>query len=913
MSTLQWRPLEHAIKSRIQVESEVPIPEDESVFSNVAFGVEELAGDYKVINGQIVWGNPSSRSEEINEEGRNIKQIQEEPRGEEEVVKKKKLSFKEKREALKKTRGEGNSESLYRVGTEEGKDEMDTQQHKEVAKTEELVKKKKLSFKEKKALLKKMMREGEESKAVSAGVVQYGNEEGCESAKENDGAEILYKKKTEKEKNDVLKTKGEKDMDGEVDVEDAGSKKKKKLSFKEKQELMKKMNKMGEEKVVVIDKTSNDENTLAMEAVPAKTKLSLKKKKQLKSQAGMREAGESAAKKQKLNEIKQLNAKKFSDTEPESDHVEIPSMPEWEAMAGGDAIHPFLLAGLSELGFHNPTPIQGMCIPAVLMRGRDVLGCAQTGSGKTLAYGLPMLSSLMTNPPNKEEGLPALVLTPTRELAMQVTEHLRKALCKVPLKLRPRIESVVGGMSEEKQNRVLDRLPEIVVATVGRLQSLLESHEHLSRLRDSLRFLIIDEADRMADPRHYGDIAPLVANLNAAQEVGGKKRQTLLFSATLLRNNIEEEDKKFASKFKGKKKRANANPTAGFGPEELMKKLGKRGKPEICDVTTLQRAEAKEAELKRKREEAALNGENDIAEGETEDEEDEEDRPDITLPDTISFFRIDCSEEDKESFLHYVLSKSSAPGATLVFVNTIAATRRLSATIALSFPAFAVSSLHANMDQKQRLRHLDRFKGIGPTKSQHRILVASDVAARGLDISGVDTVIHYGIPKRIDTFVHRSGRCGRAGRDGTVIMLCSGPEAKLLGKIRSAIRPKEVGSYPVSQTELKHVETRVRVCKKLEKLETSRKIESSDRVWMKRNAREADIELDSDSGLDDDEDGTIGHVLHKKKKKNEEEQVSSEIGRLRRELKALLFNAKGDKRVLPGGSFRRGRKRVKTY
>jgi len=598
-----------------------------------------------------------------------------------------------------------------------------------------------------------------------------------------------------------------------------------------------------------------------------------------------------------------------SSMETESVEVETKvDLPEWEVFD----LHPYLLKGLSKLGFVRPTPIQKLSIPAVLLKGKDVMGVAETGSGKTLAYGLPILSFFLSNPPAKDEGLPALIVTPTRELAIQIVDHLRKVVSEIPLKLRPRIDSLVGGMSEQKQERVLSKQPEVVVATMGRFKAWIGRHDHLSNLKQSLRFLVVDEADRMTDKAHYADILPLLDALHYTEEEAKKfrKRQTLLFSATLLNSEDEKGTGGASGGFSSKKGGKRQKP---IGPFALMERLGRRGEPVICSVAKSE-VVLRADEVKSHLSSSSKGGKKEKAVGDEGD--DVLSNVAVKLPDSISFFRVDCTEEDKETFLHWIISKQESGTSTLVFVNTINATKKLASTVSLSFPNLIVATLHANMEQKQRLRHLDRFKGtIDPKKQQAakgRVLIASDVAARGLDIPDVDTVIHYGIPSRVDTFIHRSGRCGRAGRKGTVVALCSGLDAKHMGKIRSAIAPRLLEPFPTKELELKKIVARVRVCKQLAKLLGEQRDASLDQQW-KKKAAEAELDVGSDMELDEKdpeaEDVTVNRAMALKEKSQHQEQMQYEISRLRREL-AFLLSGKAEIASM-GGQHRRGRKRPK--
>ncbi|KAH9247245.1 hypothetical protein BASA81_015188 [Batrachochytrium salamandrivorans] len=578
-----------------------------------------------------------------------------------------------------------------------------------------------------------------------------------------------------------------------------------------------------------------------------------------------------------------MAAEAFAEAEDEEEEEEeVIDLPEWQVFN----LHPLLLKAIAKLGFTKPSPIQRVCIPTILDKGKDVLGVSETGSGKTLAYGLPILSRLITDlvqgsSRSSEEGVQCLVVAPTRELAMQVTEHFRAVLQCVPLEFRPRVETVVGGISEDKQERLLNNLPAIVVATMGRLKSFLvdRPHSHLGNMKQSLKFLVLDEADRLSDPMHAHDLQPLLDMLIDVNKSQNKQRQTLLFSATLL--NIEDHDKN-----KGSTKKVTS------GPLVLMDKLGRRGKPEVCEVIKGEpiSSEAANAAV------AAAVGNSGGVKAKAIALAVEKAKQ-FSLPDTISLSLVECTDEDKEQFLHYVVAASLAScRSILVFVNTITATHRLSCTLALAFPDMVIGSLHANMDQTQRLRNLDRFK---KQTEQKRLLVCSDVAARGLDVPAVDLVIHYGIPSRVDTFVHRSGRCGRAGRKGTVVSLSSGLEVARMGKIRNAINPRKMDPFVSKDATVtsKAVFARHAVCKKLYALQSSEKGKNFNENWRKRTAEEAELELS-------DDDDIAG--INAEEKQDRTVRLHSEIAKLQNELSRMIAGVS----TKQPGQYRKGRKRV---
>ncbi|RMB98790.1 hypothetical protein DUI87_25009 [Hirundo rustica rustica] len=280
---------------------------------------------------------------------------------------------------------------------------------------------------------------------------------------------------------------------------------------------------------------------------------------------------------------------------------------------------------------------------------------------------------------HKKRPLLGLVLTPTRELAVQVKHHIDAVAKFTGIKTA----ILVGGMAAQKQERVLNRKPEIVIATPGRLWELVkERHPHLSNLRQ-LRCLVIDEADRMVEKGHFLELSQLLEILNDSQY--NPRRQTFVFSATLtLVHQIPTRvlQKKNAKKMDKKTKL-----------ELLMEKVGIKGKPKVIDLT---------------RKEATV--------------------------ETLTETRIHCNTNEKDYYLYYFLLQY--PGRTMVFANSIDCVKRLSSllTILNCDPL----PLHANMHQKQRLKNLERF-----AERESCVLLTTDVAARGLDIPNVQHVIHY--------------------------------------------------------------------------------------------------------------------------------------------------------------------------
>jgi ATP-dependent RNA helicase DDX24/MAK5 len=422
-----------------------------------------------------------------------------------------------------------------------------------------------------------------------------------------------------------------------------------------------------------------------------------------------------------------------------------------------------LKTSLKVLTFEKPTPIQAMSMNLAMNTTngrRDVVGIAQTGSGKTLAYGLPILQwicenavedrqmKLLDGVEETEEGvrLAGLVLAPTRELALQVSKHLEAVIAASSSDEKSRwasIATLTGGISEEKQKRILlgynGRGADIIVATPGRLWDMCKSDDVLTKRIKLTRFLVVDEADRMIETGHFAEMENILALVKRAESInsselvstasisgGAADMQTLIFSATLskeLQNNLKKAKRKRKSK-----------PSSTL--DELISMIDFRDEdPKIVDLSTKTRMPARLMESK-----------------------------------------IECLSKEKDLYLYYFLLRY--PGRTLVFLNSIDGIRRLLPL--LENLLFSVQPLHSQLQQKQRLKNLDRFKSSRlPSIQGSSVLLATDVAARGLDISAVDHVVHFQLPRSADTYVHRSGRTARAGQSGISLALVEPAEKRL--------------------------------------------------------------------------------------------------------------------------------------
>ncbi|MSR47157.1 MAG: DEAD/DEAH box helicase [Planctomycetes bacterium] len=360
-------------------------------------------------------------------------------------------------------------------------------------------------------------------------------------------------------------------------------------------------------------------------------------------------------------------------------------------------VAPELAAALTALGYEEPTPIQREAIPP-LLAGRDLLGQAATGTGKTAAFALPLLQRCVTGEPRKNRPS-ALVLVPTRELAMQVAEAVHKYGKAKHATVLP----IYGGQSIGQQLRVLDRGVEIVVATPGR------ALDHLNRrslVLDQVKMAVLDEADEMLDMGFAEDIEAILSKLPT-------DHQTALFSATL--------------------------------PPRILSIAKQHLRDPIRITIAKERPVAGEAPRVRQ----------------------------------VAFV---VPRAHKHAALGRVLDMEQ-PTSAIVFCRTRIEVDEL--TEAMGAQGWRAEALHGGLIQEQRDRVMKRFRG-----GQSELLIATDVAARGLDIDHLSHVVNYGVPSDADDYVHRIGRTGRAGREGVAITFVEPREHRLLRNIEFATRQK---------------------------------------------------------------------------------------------------------------------------
>ena len=357
-----------------------------------------------------------------------------------------------------------------------------------------------------------------------------------------------------------------------------------------------------------------------------------------------------------------------------------------------DIIKPILKA-VEEAGYEKPTEIQENSIPVVL-KGKDILGCAQTGTGKTAAFAIPILQNIVRDKEkNNERNIKALIVAPTRELAIQIEENF--AMYSKYLDIKDTV--IFGGVNQSSQVRKINAGVDILVATPGRLLDL-SNQKHVDL--KNVKYFVLDEADRMLDMGMIHDVKKIILRLP-------KERQNLLFSATM--------------------------------PKEVMKLVNSILKnPVKVEV-----------------------------------------QPVSSTVEIISQGVYHVPKKNKKSLLIHLLKDESIK-SVIVFSRTKHGANKIAKD--LEKAGITAAAIHGNKSQNQRQLALNNFK-----EGSIRVLVATDIAARGIDIDELSHVINYDLPDVAETYVHRIGRTGRAGASGVAITFCDEEEKAMFRSIEKVI------------------------------------------------------------------------------------------------------------------------------
>ncbi|WP_353097767.1 DEAD/DEAH box helicase [Empedobacter brevis] len=367
-----------------------------------------------------------------------------------------------------------------------------------------------------------------------------------------------------------------------------------------------------------------------------------------------------------------------------------------------------ILNAIDSAGYESPTEIQRQSIPLVL-EGDDMIGCAQTGTGKTASFAIPILQ-LLHGKPKQNKAIRTLIITPTRELAVQIDDNFK--LYSKNLKLKSL--AIFGGVSQNKQVGSIKNGVDILIATPGRLLDLMS--QGIIKL-NQIEILVLDEADRMLDMGFVNDIKKILKKVP-------EERQTLFFSATMPKSI-----RKFANTILNQPKEINVTPVSSTAE---------------------------------------------------------------TIQQSVYF----AEKAEKELLLVKLLKENA--DRTLVFTRTKHGANRLVKKLEKS--KILSAAIHGNKTQNARQRALNDFKD-----NKIQVLIATDIAARGIDIDMLSNVINYELPNVPETYVHRIGRTGRAGKEGVARSFCSIEEKKDLRNIEKLIGTKikveKVNLKPIQKVE----------------------------------------------------------------------------------------------------------------
>lgn len=368
-----------------------------------------------------------------------------------------------------------------------------------------------------------------------------------------------------------------------------------------------------------------------------------------------------------------------------------------------------IVRAVKDMGFEEATPIQSQAI-SVIMEGKDIIGQSQTGTGKTAAFGLPCLE--MLDPDNK--GLQALILCPTRELAIQVSEEFRKFLkYKENIKVLP----IYGGQPIDRQITALKKGVQVIIGTPGRVMDHMRRH---TIKMNSVRYVVLDEADEMLDMGFRDDIETIMLKVP-------EERQTVMFSATMSQDILDLSRRYMIN-------------------------------PEYIKIT----------------------------------------RKELTVP-SIEQAYFDVKEKTKPDALCRIIDMYN-PKLSIVFCNT---KKRVDEVVEqLQGRGYFAEALHGDLKQPQRDKVMQKFRN-----GTIEILVATDVAARGIDVDDVDIVFNYDVPQDDEYYVHRIGRTGRAGRSGKAFTFCVGKEIYKLRDIMRYTKTKIIQKKLPTLSDIEEIKT----------------------------------------------------------------------------------------------------------
>lgn len=352
------------------------------------------------------------------------------------------------------------------------------------------------------------------------------------------------------------------------------------------------------------------------------------------------------------------------------------------------------------------------------------------------------------------------------------------------------VVTITGGLSIQKQLRQLKYTPDVIVATPGRLWEIMSTDKDVLDKVSKIKYLVLDEADRVLQEGHFEEVTKIIEKLGDARD-----RQTLIFSATF--------QKELQRKLGTGSHRFQNIMTQEESLEFLLHKIRFRKPPRFIDVN-----------------------------------------PESQVAQQVQQSVIECPPKDKDYYLYYMLLRY--PSRTLIFTNSISDVHRL--VTLLNLLGITALGLHSNKQQKARLKSIERFKA-----NANAVLVASDVAARGLDIPAVEMVVHYHLPRTADLYVHRSGRTARAENTGLSLLICSSTEVTALKKMLKTLGNDDLRTFPLDLDQLGRTKPRVNMARQILKLEDdAKKQKSADGhggAWLAEAAEDLGVEIPEEEDL----------------------------------------------------------------
>jgi len=418
-------------------------------------------------------------------------------------------------------------------------------------------------------------------------------------------------------------------------------------------------------------------------------------------------------------------------------------------------ICPEITEVLSRMGWDAPTPVQARAIPAALQaaaegRRQDLVVLSETGSGKTGAFAIPILQDLLDHP----APFFCLIVSPTRELALQTAE----VVSKIGEDMRLRLAQLIGGVDSTRQQLQLAKKPHVVVCTPGRLL------DHLTRTKgfslDQVKYLVLDEADRLLDLDFARDLDIIVSRCT------NPDRRTFLFSATMTPQ--VERLQRSCTQRPLRIELSGGTPTPAGKESSLIAVPDKQS--EVRDPSA-QDASAREEPAQK-------------------DQPHSSGTVAATLGSNLTQNIVVCPVAQKQAYLYYLLQENRGKRA-LVFADKVTTVARL--TFMLRTLGLEAGAIHGQLDQERRVAALERFR-----KGETPVLVATDVASRGLDIQGVEVVVNYDLPNVPAEYVHRVGRTARAGHSGLALTIVTQYDIAHFYAIEGLIKAK-LDKLPVPQ------------------------------------------------------------------------------------------------------------------